>query len=178
MKSEERVDIEEKLPPEQRVCTQQVLVPTIRVQSFAARRPEEVFVQWFGCTRDEDLGKWQFRFPVGVPVDDVHWMGRPENFEVIFLGPAKAWPEASAVPKVIKTLGKGDPEQCVLWLTSAHYGTRTESGVGPACMAFALRVSLADGIYGVIQPKPYADLEVLTRVNADFKRSSRSNHER
>jgi hypothetical protein len=155
-----------------------VLVPTIRVEPFAGGRREEVLVQWFGQSHGEPVGTWQFRFPVGVPVDDMHWMGRPENFQVIFLGAAKHWPEPSAVPGVIDGLGKGDPEQCILWLTSPHYGTRAESGDGPACFALPLRVSLADGIYGIIAPKTYADLAVLERVKAEYAQLSRRRHER
>lgn len=150
-----------RIMPQHKVWEPIVEVPTIFVDTSEGR--PRLFFQWFGKADLEPLtrqfgdmvakafGKMQFRFPISAPSNDIHWMGHPELFQVIFVDQVKNWPNKNAISAF------GDPEKWLLWVTSTHYmvGVR-----GPACYAIDLDVML-DGLYGIIEPRPYCDLTVL-----------------
>ncbi len=153
------------------ICTgmSSVTIPTIRVVPKLRDEGKEVVVQWFG--RSEALG-WmvqsfgdeaskvfeaaQFHFPVHVAVDNIRWMGEPEEFQVIFIGQLKDWPNEEAISHF-----KLPPETWMLYITATHYTVRQPDGnTGPPMFAIPLTIMLVDRVYGVITPKPYQDLAV------------------
>lgn len=148
------------------IPAENVNVPTIRVVSLGEGRDPEVIFQWFGrdFLENRDLGNEQFFFPTMSPPSDTHWMNHPEKFRVIFVGPISEWPEPAA-----RAQFDMPQETYVLWVASAHYGTRHSTGIGPACFMIPLKVTLADQEAGIIiKPKKFADLGVLEAVNREF----------
>ncbi len=152
-----------QLKPQHKVWEPIVEVPTIVVDDLK-NRPSQIFFQWFGKADLRPLiqqfgnevakvfGQMQFRFPISAPPGDIHWMGHPELFQVIFVDQAKNWPNKNAIASF------GNPEKWLLWVTSTHYMVGTG---GPACFAVELNMMLADGLYGIIEPRPYCNMEVL-----------------
>lgn len=150
-----------QLRPQHKVWEPNVEVPTVFVDA------NQVFFQWFGKVDLKPLmqqfgdgvakvfGQMQFRFPISAPPGDMHWMGHPELFQVIFVDQAKNWPNKNAIAAF------GNPEKWLLWVTSTHYMLGTG---GPLCFAIDLNVMLADNLYGIIEPRPYCDIEVLEKA--------------
>ena len=182
------------LKPEHKVCEQNVSAPAIIVVRITPEtdteaahfevetdpsqplRPDqrrEVNIQWFGEAAGHDLADWQFRFPIAVSVDDLHWFGRPENFRVVFLGPVRRWVNPAAVSDMAASFTEGNLDGMIAWVTSSHYGTRQSEGMGPASFAFPMSIMLADGIFGIIKPRFFCDLTVMDRTKEEFKRTAR-----
>jgi hypothetical protein len=161
--------------PQHKVWKPNVEVPTIFFEPLDDGRPPEVSVQWFGVadleflTREfgneveEAFSRMQFRFPLSVDANDPHWMGHPELFKVVFIGPIKDWPKRGALAEV------GGPEELVFYTVSTHFTVQYASGLGPGSFLFKLDVMLGDGLYGVIRPKFYSDFNVLARANREIE---------
>ena len=156
----------DRIKPQHKVCETNVDVPTIIVEPLEEGREPQVLVQWFGEFSAADFlqkefgnavverfQRMQFRFPVPIPVDDMHWMLHPERFKVILLAQVKDWPNKKAIPEL------GKPDSWILWLASSHYGTDD----GPACFAVPFNVMLGDQLCGIISPRKYCDVNVLER---------------
>ncbi len=157
------------LRPQHKVWEPNVEVPTIFVDAFREGHDPEVSFQWFGESDslgflEKDFGEevsWrfgrmQFRFPIPMRIDDIHWMNHPEHFRVVFLGQGKDWPKTGKAPG-------DDLESWWLWVVSTHYTTMQPSGEGPGSFATPLNAMLGDGVYGIIRPKQYFDIEVLNK---------------
>lgn len=181
---------------EQKVCEMNVAVPTMRVVRFTPESDEweakheivdpesssfefessqrlQVAVQWFGEAEGTDLGERQFLFTLSVRFDHPCWMGHPEKFRVIFLGPVGRWTNPRAVPDLVRDVTAGNPDGLVLWVASSHYTTLHSNGEGPACFALHFNILLADGVVGVIRPRFYLDMSVLERLNSEVAGMSR-----
>ncbi len=182
-----------ELITEHKVCEQNVAAPTILIVRFTPEtdreeakfqvednplqplelnQRREVNIQWFGEAARIDLGERQFRFPVPVLVDDMHWWDQPQSFRVIFLGPVKRWVKPEAVSDFAASLTNGNLDSVICWVASTHYGIKHSDGPGPASFTFRMSIMLGDGVVGVIMPRFFSDLTILERMNEEFRRQS------
>lgn len=128
-----------------------------------------VAIQWFGEAENVDLEGRQFYFTLTKGPGDICWRGRPENFQVIFLGPVSLWPNQDAVADMAAQMTDDNREGLVVWVASPHYQAWHSSGWGPASFALPFRILLADPVVGVIQPRFFSDMTVMDRVNKEFE---------
>lgn len=159
------MDATDMARPEQKTFDELVLVPTIKVAEVIPGRPKEVVVQWFGETKSRHFDTFQFQFPVGLPVDNMNWLGHPEEFLVVFIGKICEWPKAEAVAEIAERVGQGDAEARVLWVTTSYYVLGSGNDLRAPTFIIPLNVMLADSIYGIITPRQFCDLEALEAVH-------------
>ncbi len=157
------MDRNEPIRPQQKVCETNVDVPTILVEPLHEGGDPAIFVQWFGeAASGMNLEGMQFRFPVPAPLDSPEWMGHPERCKVIMLGPTKIWPSAADAQRFADTVSKGDLSAPIIFLVATHYSRICGNGRnGPACFMIPMKIALADGVCGVISPRPYCEPSVL-----------------
>ncbi len=150
------------LKPTFDVCKRVVEIPTIIVDQIVIgeNHPRNaVFIQWFGeAVRLTE--NFQFLFELCIEPNNIHWMGHPEEFKVVFLGQIKNWPKPEVSQKIADEIAEGNLEQTVAWLCSHHYQQRYESGIGPGSFTVPV-VLLGDPNIGLISPKTYQNLEAL-----------------
>lgn len=176
MKDEELANVD-RVNPQRKICEVSVEVPTIIIEPFLKGGKPRIFVQWFAdffpipSTKHESWDAlvkkfrgMQFRFPVLASLDDKCWMGHPELFKVVSLGQVQDWPNKAAIPEL------GTPDDWILWVTSSHYGVRTQSGDGPASFVMPLKTMSGDQVCGLITPQKYCDIRVIDREREVFER--------
>lgn len=148
--------------PETRTFDDLVQVPTLRITLNTPNGAPQLVVQWFGQTRTHTFDEYQFQFPVHASLNDAAWMGRPTGFQVLFLGQVRDWPKKEAVENMSKSYGA---ETWIIWLIAAFHlpGSLQCESSAPMIATF-IRIMWADGVYGIITPRPYTDGERLARL--------------
>ncbi len=134
-------------------CETDVAEPTVVITD------REVMIQWFGVVDDSLPPKGQFLFPLTARPEDIHWMNRPEEFQVVFLDQAKNWPNRAVVDQIAE--GRIDGvDAWVAMLCSHHFTVQYPSGEGPGTFVSSI-VMLGDPKSGVIIPQRYQNLDIL-----------------
>lgn len=148
--------------PAQEPCARQVTVPTIftETQGPPSGIDEFVSVQWFGIAQGVELDL-QFRFPLPLSWDRHGWMGEFTDYEVVFLGQVRDWPAKTSVAmEIARQSTDGDMDAWLMWVVSSV----NLANEGPASFVLPMPTLLADSGCGIITPRRYYDLSVLTRA--------------
>src|SRR3989344_3946204 len=150
--------------PLHQICKENVGKPTL------LRRKEndgvEVSLQWFGESESFDLSGMQFHFPINTEIATLFF--KPENFEVIMIGPIKNWPNKEAIPHLVEQVGGEDV--IIIYFISSEIGVDGGNGqTVPAAGILPLRIMLADDNCGIIKPKEFFDDAVRTNAIKQFQ---------
>ncbi|HRH31249.1 MAG TPA: hypothetical protein PK950_01130 [Candidatus Paceibacterota bacterium] len=156
----------QKAEPLHEVCITNVDKPTLVARSKSG---VDVWLQWFGKSERFDLSDKQFLFPVDVPA--VTFFGRPEEFEVIMVGPVKNWPNKDAINELIVEYGA---DTIVVYLISSAFGVDGGNGQAvPASCLIPLKIKLADDNCGIIDPVDFYDDNVRIKAIERFFESKK-----
>ncbi len=149
------------------VAETQVDKPTLVVRpefyQYAKRdsAPDEdlAYVQWYSDLPNEEHASIQFRWPICLGADSLHFMGHPELFRTCFLGKAKDWLNPSAAQAMITGPAHGNPDALLIYLVTSFYGVDDGKG-GVTIPSFVVQViALASGELGIIGPRLYMNPE-------------------
>lgn len=155
--------------PAFKVCENNVEVPTILVEPFKPGEKFQVWVQWFGKSERSDLRGMQFRFPVPIGVDALHWCGLPDRFKVILFGPIRKFPHPHYANKFAREYFSGDPDGRVLYVINPHKAVDDGNGGKiPVAFMVPMTIELADNEVGIISPIDYYDPKVLQDTIDEF----------
>ncbi len=138
---------------------------------------QRVTVQWFGKTSAADFEPLQFRFELMAKIDDIHWMGAPQNFRVAFIGQIKDWPKPEAIPGIIAAISGNTAESYVAWLWTDYYTVASVHGEVPASFLFPV-ICLGNPNVGAIFPKTYINTKALDEATSRVLQRQRSREER
>jgi len=126
----------------------------------------QVWLQWFGEAREENLSHKQFLFPINANIQDFFF--QPESFEIIMVGPVKNWPEKKIVNYLAEKLG--GENKIIIYFISSKFGVDDgNGGTIPVAGVLPLNITLIDPNYGIINPKEFFEDSVRLEAIRKFQ---------
>jgi len=153
------------LGPEHEMAKTAVSFPTVMVRKA---KPEEgleedcIAIQWYGESESPHMPEGaQFFFDILCPLDNPHWIGDPNSFRVVFLGQVENWHNPGELDSWLEESGN-TPNTTIAWFMSPISRVQFE----PSSF-IANVVLLGDPVCGIIRPRLYRDLTVISAVKQE-----------
>ncbi|MDE2030901.1 MAG: hypothetical protein KGI58_01415 [Patescibacteria group bacterium] len=151
--------------PVHQTCKEIVKKPTLFREK---KHGNEVWLQWYGESKNFDLTGKQFHFPINA--DPGNFFYQPENFEIIMIGPVKKWPnkDINIVNYMIEQCG--GEETIIIYFISSKFGADDgNGGIIPTAGVLPLDIKLVDDNLGIINPKEFFDDSVRIEAIKKFQ---------
>jgi hypothetical protein len=162
-----------KVLPSNQICEVNVEVPTVVGVPMGPDGQSILCVQWFGSSADSSSSKAsiefnQFMFPIITePHNGLFLSADPKDFIVVFVGMVKNWIAPYAAQVMIDSLGRGNENAWIIWMVNPRQAMSCANMLTPfsPCLPVSLLVCPD---YGVVAPRPYADLRARDKAMQIF----------